>query len=76
MEPFEQYTETLKEVDENLREAFISYSIASVNDMSEKDGPIGFILLELMKENIKLKKDIDEIRKSHISLMSIYADNN
>ena len=73
---FDKYEETLKVVDEDLREAFIAYSLATIENPNQKDGPIGFIILSLMQQNINIKEELNQLRKSHTSLMSIYANNN
>lgn len=73
---FEEFEEVIPNMPQNLRSSFFAF-IEEVKDTPNvKDGALIYMILSLMKENLEMKKELEIARKSHISLMNIYADNN
>ena len=75
-EDFMDYEKILKKVNPKLKTAFMAFSISAVADMRESDGPLAFLLLNMLKENNELNEEILELKRSYSILMSLYADNN
>jgi len=73
---FDKFTYIVEEMDDDLKSSFFEYTDKVRNNPNSKDGALMYMILSLMKQNYEIKEELDYIRKSHTSLMNIYADNN
>lgn len=63
-----QFTEILNGLGQKERIHFISYMVATIKDSSDKDGPLGFLLLDLFKKVNSLENDLQKINLKYMNL--------
>lgn len=63
-----QFTEILNGLGQKEKMHYLAYIMATIKNPTDKDGPLGFLLLDLFKKVNSLENDLQKINLKYMKL--------